>query len=362
MHPIHRHGRQAFLSVALLEPFPDNARFVTFCTVSRPIMNPAWVKLEPYLKQYGRGCLSYSVLQAGMQYDIEDGVGFIAYLPFRHPLFAPFGRKIVLADPICAPEQAAGMLERFIARHRRVIVLQCSAAIGQVLHDMGYEVNHFGQETELPIPFDLAGKERSKLRQWRNKCEREGVVVEERAISACDAAEMDALSREWMQEKGGKELTLLTRPFVRADEPDVRCFWARQKGKLVGLAIFDPMYEQGQVVGYYHNFDRITADAPNGTSVHIILEAIRRFEADGIRKVSLGLMPLYILRPHFRQNDFTMKGLKFAFRKLNHLYPFQGNISHKKKFNGERQPVYFSSTQGNRLWEMVILMKAMRMI
>ena len=326
------------------------------------MVHPDWQRLAPYLKQYGHGCLSYSTLQAGMQYYLEEGIGFIAYLAFRHPLFAPWGRKIILADPICALEHAEGLLSRFIALHKRVIVLQCTAPIGQILEKLGYEVNHFGQECELPIPFDLAGKERSKLRQWRNKCEREGVTIEERPISACDPVEIAALSKEWMQEKGGKELLLLTRPFVPNDEPDVRCFWARQQGRLIGLAIFDPMYAAGKVIGYYHNFDRITADAPNGTSVAIILEAIRRFELEGIQKVSLGLMPLYVLRKHFRHNEFTMKGLKYAFRKLNHLYPFQGNVTHKKKFNGQRQHVYFSSTQGNRLWEMIILMKAMKMI
>ncbi len=326
------------------------------------MIHPDWQRLEPYLKQYGKSCLSYSSLQAGMQYYLEEGIGFIAYLPFRHPLFAPLGRKIILADPICALDQAEGLLQRFIQVHKRVIVLQCTAAIGQILSKLGYEVNHFGQEADLLIPFELAGKERSKLRQWRNKCEREGVSVEERPLSACDRREIEALSQEWMQEKGGKELTLLTRPFVPSDEPDVRCFWARQQGKLIGLAIFDPIYEQGEIVGYYHNFDRITADAPNGLSAFIILEAIRTFEREGVQKVSLGLMPLYVLRKHFRHNEFTMKGLKYAYRKLNHLYPFQGNISHKKKFHGQLQPVYFSSTQGNRLWEMIILMKAMRMI
>ncbi len=321
-----------------------------------------WAQLSPYLKQYGHGCQSYSMLQKGMQYYIEDGIGFIAYYPYWHLLLAPTGRKIVLADPVCAPEHAEGLLQRFIAKYQRVIVLQCSVATGNALQNLGYEVNHFGQETELPIPFDLAGKQRAKIRQWRNKCEREGVVVEEKPLSHCDPAEIDALSKEWMQEKGGKELILLTRPFVREDEPDVRCFWARQQGKLVGLAIFDPMYEQGKIVSYYHNFDRITADAPNGTSAYIITEAMRSFEAEGVRSVSLGLMPLYVLRPHFRQNEFTLKALKYAYGKLNNLYPFQGNISHKKKFHGTRQHVYVSSTQGTSLWELMILVQAMRMI
>jgi phosphatidylglycerol lysyltransferase len=321
-----------------------------------------WVQLAPYLEKYGRGCLSYSVLQQGMEYYIEEGVGFIAYYSFRHFLLAPLGRKIVLADPVCAPDQVEGMLERFIALHKRVILLQCTTKTAKAMDALGYEANMFGKECELPIPFELAGKNRAKIRQWRNKCEREGVVVEERAISDCDLAEVERLSAQWIQEKGGKELILLTRPFVKQDEPGVRCFWARKDGRLIGLAIFDPMYNNGRVVGYYHNFDRITADAPNGTSVYIILEAMKVFAEENVKVVSLGLMPLYVLRAHFRQNDFTMKGLRYAAKNLNNLYPFQGNVSHKKKFHGRHLPVYFSSTNGNQLREMFILMKAMKMI
>lgn len=325
-------------------------------------MNDAWPMLAPYLRQYGRNCLSYSVLQAGMQYHIEEGIGFVAYYPFRHWFWAPLGRDIVLTDPVCADQDAEGLLKRFLEQHPNTIVLQCSARIGKILENLGYEVNHMGQECVLPVPFVLDGKDRSKLRQWRNKCVREQVVIEEKPLSQLDPAEIDVLSQQWMQEKGGKELILLTRPFVREDEPDTRCFWARQNGKLVGLAIFDPMYDKEQIIGYYHNFDRLTADAPNGTSVAIILEAIKTFEKEGVRSVSLGLMPLYVLRAHFRHNEFTMKALRYAYKKLNFLYPFQGNISHKKKFHGKHIPVYFSSTKGNRLWELFVLMKAMRMM
>ena len=319
-------------------------------------------QLAPYLKKYGRNCLSYSLFQAGMQHYVEPDIGFIAYYAFWHPLLAPFGRKIVLTQPICAPEHSRAMLARFIARYKRVIVLQCDVANATHLSEMGYEVNMVGQECELPFPYKLAGKRRAKLRQWRNKCEREGVVVEERAISECDADEIKALSREWVQEKGGRELILLTRPFVWADEPDVRCFWARQNGRLIGLAIFDPMYQDGKIFGYYHNFDRITAQAPNGSSAHIILEAMKVFEAEGLQCVSLGLMPLYVLRPHFRDNEFTRKALMYAYGKLNHLYPFQGSVNHKKKFHGRLSPVYLSSTQGNNLREVLITMKAQGMI
>lgn len=321
-----------------------------------------YAQLALYLKQHSRSCLSYSLFQAGMQHYIEPDIGFIAYYPFWHPLLAPLGRKIILTNPVCPPQHARGMLERFIARYKRVIVLQCDVVNATHLSELGYEVNMVGQECELPLPYKLEGKRRATLRQWRNKCEREGVVVEERALSECDADEIKALSQEWMQDKGGKELILLTRPFVWADEPDVRCFWARQYGKLIGLAIFDPMYQDGKIVGYYHNFDRITAQAPNGSSAHIILEAMKVFEAEGLKVVSLGLMPLYVLRPHFKDNEFTRKALKYAYGHLNHLYPFQGSIAHKKKFGGRLAPVYLSSTQGNSMREVLITMKAQGMI
>ncbi|HPE58938.1 MAG TPA: DUF2156 domain-containing protein [Thiolinea sp.] len=319
-------------------------------------------ELMPYLQRYGTGCLAYSTLQQGLSHYLEPGIGYIAYLDFHHWLYAPLGRRIVLADPLCAPDQVQGMLERFIARYQRVVVLQCSAVTGGIMETLGYEVNHFGQIGDLPIPFELAGKERAKLRQWRNKCEREGVRVEEVPLSACDMTEISALSAEWIQDKGDRELLLLTRPFVPRQEKDVRYFWARQQGRLIGLAIFDPVYQDEHIIGYYHNFDRITAQAPNGTSAFIILEAIRVFEAEGCQRVSLGLMPLFVLRRHFRHNEFTMKALRYAYRRLNNLYPFQGNVSHKKKFNPIRSHVYFSSTQGNRLWELAILMKAMKML
>jgi len=326
------------------------------------VIHPDWAELSPYLKKYGRGPLSYSVLQPNMEYYIEEGVGFIAYYSYRHFLLAPLGRKIVLADPLCSEEHKEGMLERFITKHKHVILLQCNHKTGEVMDKLGYEVNMFGKECELPMPYILAGKNRAKIRQWRNKCEREGVVVEERAISGCDQSEIEALSKEWVQDKGGKELILLTRPFMMSDEPEVRCFWARKEGKLIGLAIFDPMYNNGNTVGYYHNFDRISKDAPHGTSAYIILEAMKVFTEENMKVVSLGLMPLHVLRARFRQNDFTMNGFRYAAKKLNYLYPFQGNISHKKKFAGRQPPVYFSSTNGNQLREMFILMKAMKMI
>jgi phosphatidylglycerol lysyltransferase len=270
---------------------------------------------------------------------------------------------IVLADPICAPKHFPIIIRKFIEKFQNVIFVQITTGVADVISDLNYQVNRFGTETELPVHnFSLAGKARAKLRQWRNKCEREGVEVREQCISQCqNIEEIKKLSDEWLKEKGGHELTFLTRSFKMVKEEDVRYFWAYQNDRLIAFAVFDPIYENGNVVGYYHNFDRISKDVPHGTSAYIILEAMKQFQQDNIRFVSLGLSPLYKLGDKYPHNHFTRLSLQFAFLKLNFLYPFQGNASHKKKFNGNRKPVYFSSTEGNNLWQFFVLMKALGM-
>lgn len=251
------------------------------------------------------------------------------------------------------------MLERFIAKYKNVTILQCSRFVAERLSELGYQVNHIGYEAELPLPNKLTGKHKAKLRQWSNKCQREKVIVEEKAYSECNPVELNNLFKQWLQKKGGKEMAFITRPFMHAEEPGVRYFWARQEGRLIGMAAFDPLYESGQVIGYYHNLDRILPDSPNGTSAYIVLQAMQQFAEEKCRYVSLGFMPFYALHRHFPHNEFTMKAFRFFYKHLNFLYPCKGSISHKKKFGGqERVPVYFSSTKGTRLWEMLILMWA----
>ncbi len=69
-----------------------------------------WHLLSPYLKQHGGRCMSYSTLQPGMEYFIDEDRGYLAYHTIRHPVLAPFGRRIVLGDPVAAVSDYASIL------------------------------------------------------------------------------------------------------------------------------------------------------------------------------------------------------------------------------------------------------------
>ncbi len=320
--------------------------------------------LLPYFKQYGSNCMAYTSLEPDMEHFVMDGVGYIAYVSYKHWLWAWKERKIVLADPVCAEEDYQKIFTAFIKKKPNVIFVGVSTEPAKVLEKMGYMVNQFGIETDILLNnFDLGGKKRAKLRQWRNKCEREGVVVREKPIADCqNVEEIKELSKKWLQNKRGRRVEFLVRPLRFNNEEGVRHFWAHQNGNLIAFAVFDPIYENGEVIGYFHNMDRYKDDVPHGTSVYIILSAIEIFRQEGVQFVALGMSPLCLQKGMKNELDSyhlrTRKSFWYAFDKLNFLYPFKGNASHKNKFNGLQKPIYISSTNGMGLKEVFIMIKA----
>lgn len=317
------------------------------------------------IRQHGSHCMAYSALQDNLEYEHVEGVGFIAYYSFKHFFWSRKGVKIVIAEPISKPSEYHHLVTYFIDKYTDVIFIQSSDALAKVLNDLDYEVNQFGIETEISIQnFDLKGKHRSKLRQWRNKCQREKVEVKESPFDKDEQtlAAVETLSKEWIKRKGGHEFSLLTRPLNYNAEPDVRYFQAFKENQLIAFSVFDPIYAEGKVIGYYHNIDRIAHSAPHGTGVYILLQAMEQFRVEGKKVLSLGMSPLYnIKRTEYNYNNFLHDALWFAYRRLEFLYPFQGNAIHKKKYHGSTKRVFFTSTKGNNLWQLLVALKALKL-
>lgn len=306
---------------------------------SRPLVTP-------YLRAFGAHCLSHSTMQEGMHFFFMEDVGYLSYFMASHPILARQPRKIVISNPVCAPGDMERLLAAFLAREALPIFVQVERPCGELLARLGLEVNQIGVETDLPLPFSLTGNRRGKLRQWRNKALREGVEVFEAPLSSMDLKEVRALSQDWLSRKGGVELRYLSRPLVYADEPGVRTFFAACQGRVVGLAVFDPMYRDGRIIGYYHNMDRLHRTAPGGTSALIVLTALERFTAEGLEKLALGMSPMCDMEDDLNANRF-MASLLSVFKRCTFLYPFEGNESHKRKFDGSRFKVYAASRKNN---------------
>ncbi len=309
--------------------------------------------------------MSYTTLESNMEHFLLDGEGYIAYLTYKHWLWCRKPRQIVLADPICDEENYQNLLTEFLKQHPNAVFIGLSKKPAIVLEKMGYKVNQFGIETDILLnEFDLRGKKRAKLRQWRNKCERENVVVKEIPIEDHpDIEKVKDLSKRWLKNKKKGKIQFLVRPLRFKQEKDVRYFFAYQNDDLIAFAVFDPIYKNEKIIGYFHNMDRYESNVPHGTSPYIIISAIEKFKEEGISHIALGMSPMSLqrgMKNELKSYDlFTRKAFWYAYEKLNFLYPFQGNAIHKNKFNGIQEPIYISSTNGMNLKEIFIMVKAM---
>jgi lysylphosphatidylglycerol synthetase-like protein (DUF2156 family) len=335
-------------------------RIITKNESDRMQLAQKWDLLGPYLRSYGSGSLAYSTLQPGLEYLIDESRGYCAFRSFHHGVLAPRGMKCVLADPISDPADHAFFVRETKQLHPYLAYLQVSRNFALALESQGLRVNQMGIDTDIPLEnFSIRGNARSSLRQWRNKCAREGVTVEEKPIAEMDFAEVLEVSNSWLQRKGNREIRLLTRPLSSEINPDVRYFWIRHRGKLAGMSIYDPMYSNNRIVGYYHNFDRTLHNVPHGAPAFAVMHAIRVFRGEGVPLLSLGISPFCGLSDDLTHNQHLPPIFRFMHRYCEFIYPFRGNEQHKRKYAGVPRPLYFSTTHGNTLWDVLAIFKAL---
>lgn len=289
------------------------------------------------LKQFGFGSLAYSSLQAGMQYYMHEELGYVSYVPLGD---SP-DSVLVLSDPICSREKLKEFMDEFLKVRKDPVFLHISHDVACDLNDRGYVVNELGVETIIEIQdFELAGNKKQQLKQARNRAQKDGIKVRE--LFSVDDSLLRALkqiSDDWIKQKvaGNSEMKFLVRPIIYVDEVDVRRFIAIKDDEIVGFVIFDPMYENGEVVGYIAN--QLRSNYEKGFSVvdYIILEALKAFKEEGKRDLSLGFSPMYKVDDghEFKHSKLLKAHFQFAYEKANYLYNFKNLARHKSQYRPE---------------------------
>jgi lysylphosphatidylglycerol synthetase-like protein (DUF2156 family) len=312
-----------------------------------------WELLSPFLKRYGREALSYATLQTGMEYFVDD-TGYIAYTSVRHPVFARKTKRIVLSDPVCAPENMAKLVANFLAGNPRAAFGVISESCAEVLRKMGFKVNCIGYEPELAIQsYNTKGnwKELDMIKRARNEAKREGIVIREVEGAALNAGDFTAVSAKWMSTKkvNDREIWIYARRPVFDHEEDVRKFVAYDKaGGVAGFVFYDPMYRDGKVFGYSANISRCDEQRFGRLATAVHMEAVEKFKLEGKEVLNLLLAPFVKLNLG-KYNDDLGASLffKLSARFGNDIYNFKGLSFHKSKYRGHEKPLYYAS---NSLW------------
>jgi len=308
-----------------------------------------WDLLSPFLRQYGKEALAYATLQAGMEYFV-DQAGYIAYTTVRHPVFAPKAKRIVLSDPICAPADMPGLVQRFLAENQRAAFGVISESCAEILRGMGFKANAIGYEPELPIQsYNTQGnwKELDLIKRARNEAKREGIVIREESGAALEQNGLADVSARWIGTKkiSDREIWIYARRPVFGPEQDVRKFLAYDKaGQVAGFAFYDPMYRAGQVFGYSANIVRCDEQRFGKLATAIHMEAMEKFKTEGKEVLNLLLAPFVELERGKYNDDFGAKWFfKLSARFGNDIYNFKGLSFHKSKYRGVEKTLYYAS-------------------
>ncbi len=298
------------------------------------------------LKQFGSFALAYSVtFQPELRY-FGDEQGFLAYRNVGKTAF-------VLADPIADSERHEALIDAFIAKHPDVVFCQISFRTAEILSHRSFWINEFGCESIVDLnTFSFDGPKQRSFRTAANRFAASGHVVREMSLGELDPAAVRAISDRWRRTKVTKhrELRFLVRPVVITDEPGVRKFLLlNRNGEPEGFAFFDPVYEEGRIIGYLSATRRWLPTSNPLAAYFMVRTAIEKFQAEGVAQLFLGLSPFH----HIEDKEFEKNWLvrrTFRFMYTNYLtnrffYPVQNLSKHKASYCGlERQTYYAFNT------------------
>ncbi len=312
-----------------------------------------WELLSPFLRRHGREALSYATLQAGMEYFVDD-CGYIAYTTALHPVFARRPKRIAFSDPVCAPQDYRKVISSFLSVNPHAVFACISEACAEVLRELRFKVNCLGCEVELPVQtYNTNGnwKELDLIKRARNEARREGVEIREENIETVNRDELNAVSARWIGAKkvNDREIWIYARRPVFSAEEDVRKFVSYDReGHVAGFAFYDPIYREGQVIGYSANVLRSDERRFGRLPTAMHMAAMEKFRAEGKEVLNLNLSPFVKLEQGKFNDDLGCKlFFKLSARYGNEIYNFQGLAFHKSKYRGSEKCLYFAS---NSFW------------
>jgi lysylphosphatidylglycerol synthetase-like protein (DUF2156 family) len=308
-----------------------------------------WNLLGPHLKKHGRCAFSYATLQNGLSYYLTDD-GYLSFVPARHWMMSPFGKKVVFCNPVCGPERYAALADEFVKEHGPALFLPLYEDCAQALREKGYRVWCIGLEPEIPVQTyntEANWNELRYIKEGLSRAQREGTIVREVGLDKLDMRELATISQEWLAHKrlNDREIWLYARKPVFEDEEDVRHFVAYDKtGKIIGFAFYDPIYEQGKVIGYCANICRCDERNFRQLASVIHMKAIETFRKEGKRGLNLGIAPFWEMhRGTWNDDKLVHAFLKMLYTHGNEMYNFQGLSFHKSRYRAPARPLYMAT-------------------
>jgi len=220
------------------------------------------------------------------------GEGFLNVYADRRFWHIPGG---IIADDEKKPSTVLWLKELAAQQRRTVAVYSVSAEEVPLFREAGYAVNKFGEEPVIDLgSLDWEGKPFEWVRRQTNYCRRQGLDVSEISLACEQRALADELTHVFFDDLRDRvysqPLKLLEGKFDPHELGRRRLFVARHRTtqRTEGFLVISPM-DHG--TSWAFETYRKRSDAVRGTIPYLFREVTDRLQAQGVRRVSLCLVP-----------------------------------------------------------------------
>jgi lysylphosphatidylglycerol synthetase-like protein (DUF2156 family) len=260
--------------------------------------------------------------------------GFVSYrIQGRH--------WIALGGIHSAESDAPTLLRAFLAEARDAqsnpLFVQVPPHQVELFEHEGATVNRLGSTFALRLGgFTLKGTPKIALRNKIHKAERSGLRAVElgrdHPLTPQLREERDAVSREWLDRKGKKELAFMIGEASDACDAHRRTFAALDPDdRLVAFITYVPAW--GRYPGYLHDLSRRRPDAAPGALELVNAFAIERFRSEGAAHLHFGFTPFVMSGEEPRSASRMMAAIsRFLYDHGRIVYPAQSQASYKRKW------------------------------
>lgn len=303
-------------------------------------------RLRALLRRHGGGTLGFMATWPGnTPWFSDDGEAAVAYRVVN-------GVAITMSDPICAPGRADRTIREFAAfcdvNGWTPVFYSVHAAYLPVFESLGWQHMSVGEETIVRTTgLELTGKPWQKVRQALNRGIKEGMTTvwtSWRELPLTTAAEISAISEEWVAEKELPEMGFTLGGMEELKDDDVRLMLAvAPDGALQAVTSWLPVYRDGAVVGWTIDFMRRADGSMNGVMEFLIASAALHMKESGAEVLSLSGAPLATkpLAPGEEPAAPTpmTRLLDWLGQTLEPAYGFSSLFRFKAKFNPEYETI-----------------------
>lgn len=285
-----------------------------------------------------------------------DEQGFIAYR-------RRWGVTFALGNVVASPEKTPGLIDGFVKQQKHVVFCQVSKTMAGHLNDRGFYVNEMGVDTIIDLAdYTFAGKHKEWLRYAANWCNRRDYKIIEAGFDQIHPDQVEEVSESWRKTRTvkSKEVRFLNRPIVLEDEPNVRkFFFVSPEGKLLAFIFLDPLYRDGELVGFVTAFKRRHPEAPIYSEQAIMKHVIETLKNEGRQMLKLGLSPLaFVDDDEFNYSPMTKRIFNGSYNAKwvnRYFYHLNGHADYKRRFRGREEKVYFCSNRGLSIYRLFAL-------